>query len=57
MSKLIITVEVGGDASRLHRATEQILKLIDDAGYLVPEFITIEEDETDEQRASNHSWE
>lgn len=48
MGKLVITIELGGDAGRLRRASEEIKGLIDEAGYLVTGFDIIEEDNEDE---------
>lgn len=48
MGKFTVTIEVGGDAGRLRRASEEIMGLIEEAGYLVAGYDIIEEDNEDE---------
>lgn len=48
MGKFTITVAVGGDAGRLRRASEEIMGLIEEAGYVVAKYDIDEEDNEDE---------
>lgn len=49
MGKVTITIEVGGDVSRLHRVAEEISGLIEDAGYLVSDYSIDEEEVKNEE--------
>ena len=42
MSKFTLTIEVGGDDKRLRRAAEEVMELIEDAGYLVTDYDVLE---------------
>ena len=57
MSRLNLSVELGGDVKRLCRATEHILELLDQAGYIVTSYGIQEEEQEDGSEVNNISWE